>query len=370
MAAGAATAIGPPSVQEFDSAMTARQALATVGRDPEARAAMIAALLAFERLPEHRFTTVRDDVTGPIVDALHADAGLVRKHLANGLVLEFPYRSKIARDFVMSVPDRPDHVWEPQTTRLLIHLARTIEQAIVGGAYFGDQAVPLADALRGRGTCHAFEPDEAQAASLRRNAELNGLDNLRVRPIGLWSEKAHLSFVGEDALAATVESEGGIPATTIDDYSAEADLGRVGLIMLDLEGGELNVLEGARKVLERDSPHIVFEVHGSYVDWSEGLETIPAARLLRSYGYSLFAVRDFQSNVDMRGRPIELVPAASAWLEGPPHGFNLLAIRDTEMLQDDPFLIVPGVSPKLLFHRDPALHHPIGGLGEPRPERP
>ena len=331
---------------------------------------MIAALKAFERRPENRFTTVRDDVTGPIVDALHADAGLIRKQLASGLVLEFPYRSKIARDFVMSVPDRPDHVWEPQTTRLLIHLAQGVEHAIVGGAYFGDQAVPLADALRGRGTCHAFEPDESQARALRRNAELNLLDNLRVRPIGLWSEKAHLTFVGEDALAATVESEGGIPATTIDDYSAESKLSRVGLIMLDLEGGELNVLEGARRTIERDSPNIVFEVHGSYVDWSKGLETIPIARLLGSFGYSLFAVRDFQSNVDMSGRPIELVPAATAWLEGPPHGFNLLATRDPALVEADPFLIVPGVSPKLLFHRDPALHHPIGGLGAPRSEAP
>jgi FkbM family methyltransferase len=329
---------------------------------------MIAALQAFERLREHRFTTVRDDVTGPIVDALHADAGLIRKHLSNGLVLEFAYRSKIARDFVMSVPERPDHVWEPQTTRLLLHLAHGIEHAIVGGAYFGDQAVPLAHALRGRGTCHAFEPDPAQAESLRRNAELNGLDNLRVRPIGLWSEKAHLAFVGEDALAATVESEAGIPATTIDDYAAEAKLDRIGLIMLDLEGGELNVIEGARRTLERDSPHIVFEVHRSYVDWSAGLESVPVSRLLDSCGYSLFAIRDFQSNVDMRGHPIELVPAATAWLEGPPHGFNMLAIRDPAIVEGDPFLIVPGVSPKLLFHRDPDLHHPIGGLGE-RPAR-
>ena len=93
-----------------------------------------------------------------------------------------------------------------------------------------------------------------------------------------------------------------------------------------------------------------------------GLEATPIARLLASFGYALFAVRDFQSNVDMRGRPIELVPAAAVYLEGPPHGFNVLALRDPAMTESEPFLIVPGVSPKLLFHRDPALHHPIGGL--------
>src|SRR5258708_31702449 len=87
-------------------------ALKILGRDDAMRARIIAALLEFERRPEHRFTTVRDDVTGPIVDALHASIEVVRKELdnglGNGLVFEFPYRSKIARDFVMSTPEKPD----------------------------------------------------------------------------------------------------------------------------------------------------------------------------------------------------------------------------------------------------------------------
>jgi len=343
--------------------MNAEEALKTLGRDAAARAAMIAALRDYERRPEQRLTTVRDDVTGPIVDALHAGVDLVRKELSNGLVLEFPYRSKIARDFVMAAPERPDHVWEPQTTRLLLHLAAGVEHAIVGGAYFGDQAVPLAHALRGRGACHAFEPDAGQAAMLRRNAGLNGLDNLRVHSLGLWRDaETRLAFVGSDALAATVASRDGVPTTTIDLYAREAGIGRVGLIMLDLEGAELAVLEGAKRVLAEDGPHVVFEVHRAYVDWSDGLEATAVVRYLAGYGYTFFAVRDFQSNVDLAGRPIELVPIATAWLDGPPHGFNILATREPSIVDAEPFRIVPNVSPKLLFHRDPALHHPTGGL--------
>lgn len=343
--------------------MTVEEALTTIGRDPAARASIVAVLQAFERLPANRFTTVRDDVTGPILDALHAEAGTLRKTLANDLVIEFPYRSKIARDFVMAVPERPDHVWEPQTTRLLLHLARDIGHAIVGGAYFGDQAIPIADAMRGRGTCHAFEPDSDQAEMVRRNASLNGLDNVEVRALGLWSDsETRLAFVGEDALAATVAASSGVPTTTIDRYAQESGIDRVGLIMLDLEGAELEVLRGAGRVLRDDGPAIVFEVHGSYVDWSNGLEKTDIARHLADLGYSLLAIRDFQSNVDLAGRPIELVPIETVYLEGPPHGFNVLALRDPAMVECDQFRIVRGVSPKLLFHRDPYLHHPVGGL--------
>ena len=340
-----------------------RDALSIIGQDPATCARIIAALIEYERRPERRFTTVRDDVTGPIVDALHASVDVIEKELANGLRFQFHYRSKIARDFIMSVPERPDHVWEPQTTRLLLHLGTTGGDAIIGGAYFGDQAIVLADAMRETGLCHAFEPDEEQAAMLRRNASLNGLRNVRVREIGLWSDpSARLAFVGADAYAGTVAADEGMPATTIDDYVRTEHIERVGLIMLDLEGGELHALRGAQRVLRDHKPHVIFEIHRSYVDWSNGLAATDIAQFLQSLGYTLLAIRDFQSNVDMKGKAIELVPIETAWLEGPPHGFNILAVRDRSIVSGPPFRIVPNVSPKLLLHRDPALHHPTEGL--------
>src|SRR4051812_49729599 len=114
------------------------EALARLGACPIAREQVVAAC---RELEAKAGPAVRDEVTGPIVDALHAEAGVVTKSLANGLVLEFLYRSKIARDFVLSAPPAPDHVWEPQTTKLLLHLARGARNVVVGGAYFGDQAV-------------------------------------------------------------------------------------------------------------------------------------------------------------------------------------------------------------------------------------
>jgi FkbM family methyltransferase len=338
-------------------------ALAELGLDEAVRSRLVAALVDYERLPAHRFTTVRDDVTGPIVDALHARVRLLRKELSNGLCFDFPYRSKIARDFVMAVPAKPDHVWEPQTTKLLVHLALRASDVIVGGAYFGDQAIVVADSLRGRGTCHAFEADAEQAAFLERNAALNGLDNLRVQSIGLWSDtSSRITLVGRDALGSPVLSDSGIPTTTIDAYVASAKISKLGVITLDLEGGELEALRGAERVLREHAPHVVLEIHRLYVDWSNGLHATEIGRYLTALGYALFAIRDFQSNVDLRDRPIELVPAQTVYLDGPPHGFNVLAVKDSRVIDDELFRVTPNVSPKLLWHRDPALHHPVGGM--------
>jgi FkbM family methyltransferase len=336
---------------------------------PAWRELFIAHLLQFERAIGEAGLDVREDVIGPLVDALYDDDQVVRKELADGTRLDFLYRSKIARDFLLSAPARPDHAWEPQTSRLLIDLAADARQVLIGGAYFGDQAILLArQASRNGGTVHAFEPNCEQRRMLMHNAQLNGLTNIVARPEGLWDDSSTtLKLVGYDSFAHPEVStdSSGFQTTTVQDYLAAAGVDRLDLIMLDIEGAELRALRGAAAFLTQpagQAPDIVFEVHRDYVDWTDGLENTAIARFLQDFGYQVFAVRDFNSNVDMGGKPIELIPAAEVYLEGPPHGFNMVAVKDAARFARAPYKICSNVSPKLLRHKDPALHHPTDGL--------
>ncbi|MBX6322280.1 MAG: FkbM family methyltransferase [Rhodospirillaceae bacterium] len=351
-----------------DAAKLAR-ALGTIGADEAARAALLARLHEVERRLARPDFDVREQVTGPVVDALHAGLGPLCKRLSNGIEFHFHYRSKIARDFVMSPEPAPDHVWEPQTTKLLIHLGARARHVVIGGAYSGDQAILLARAMRDHGgQCHCFEPNADQMAMLKLNAAANGLDNLVFNEVGLWrSDGDRLVLVGEDSFAhpetARPGDPGAFPTVTIDSYGAARGLDTIGLIMLDIEGAELAALQGADRYLTQPAdtaPRLVFEVHRHYVDWSDGLENTEIVRFLRSRGYHLFAVRDYQSNVPMHGEPIELIRPEHTYLEGPPHGFNMLAAKDRAELDGDAFRFCAGVSPKLLRHRDPRLHQPCG----------
>ena len=346
------------------------RSLADIGRDEGLRARFLELLREVENTLARLDFAVRDEITGPIIDALHAEAGILSKSLSSGLSFDFHYRSKIARDFVMSPEERPDHVWEPQTTKLLVHLCPDAEHVIIGGAYSGDQAILVADRLRhSGGICHAFEPNRDQLAMLRRNAEVNGLDNIVFNDAGLWEDgETMLRLVGDDSFAHPevagdgTPPDGCFPTTSIDAYGAARGIERIGLIMLDIEGAELAALRGAEGYLSRpgnQAPAVVFEVHRHYVDWSKGLENTDIVRLMTDLGYVVFAVRDFNSNVPMGSAPVELVPTARTYLEGPPHGFNMLAVKDREIVNDDFFRIHADVSPKLLWHKDPKLHHPI-----------
>lgn len=350
---------------------TLADALKTIAGRDEWRRALVRRLLAFEKDIATPGLDIREDVTGPIVDALFGEDEVVRKTLSNGVVLEFLYRSKIARDFVMSEPEVPDHAWEPQTSRTLVELAKRARQVVIGGAYFGDHAILIArEAALNGGTVHAFEPNNEQRRMLQRNAELNGVSNLVARPEGLWNNSTtRLKLVGYDSFAAAeVASEAAddsFRTVTISDYLEAAGVDRLDLIVIDIEGAELAALQGAERFLDApagEAPNILFEVHRHYVDWSNGLENTDIVRFLTRRGYEVFALRDFNSNYDLSSRPIELVPLGAIHLEGPPHGFNMVAVKDPATVQREPFRIVRDVSPKLLRHKDPALHHPVGGL--------
>jgi FkbM family methyltransferase len=346
-------------------------ALERIAQNPQWRTEFIRQMQAFEKRIATPGVDIREEMTGPLLDALHRGDQVVRKTLADGTQLDFLYRSKIARDFVMSEPESPDHAWEPQTSRLLVNLAKRAKQVVIGGAYFGDHAILIArQVAHNNGIVHAFEPNPDQRKMLMHNAELNALTNIVGRSEGLWDASSiTLKLVGIDALAhSEVARDGGndvFQTITIQDYLQMTGVAQLDLIMLDIEGGELRALQGAATYLERppgQAPDIVFEVHRHYVDWSQGLENTEIIKFLTGFGYRVFAVRDFNSNYDLSHRPIELIPADAVYLEGPPHGFNMVAVKDDSVFSSEQYRICKNVSPKLLRHKDPALHHPVDGL--------
>ena len=341
------------------------EALRLIGRDAELRARMVDFLREIEADVKNP-GPVRDDVIGPVVDALHEDTDVYTVHLADGTEIQYLYRTKIARDLLLSAGKAPSHVWEPQTTKLLIHLAAWISgDVVVGGAYFGDQAVLVARAIAARGLkVHCFEPNSAQAAMLRKNIDANALENVEVNESGLWHQTGDLMRLeGFDSFAnAVVVTDGdGFPTTTIDDYLA-ARHRKLGLIQLDIEGAELPALQGAAGTLAADKPAVVFELHRTYVDWTNGLRNTPICSLLLELGYEIYAIRDINSHLEMPEHLVELVELDHVYLEGPPHGFNMLAVPSGFVLDPGVFHVMRGVSPKLLPHKDPALHHPTEGF--------
>ncbi len=351
-----------------------KSVLARAGRNQRLREEIFEGLRRAEARADDT-NAFRFEVRLPIVRLLMREAGMHRVILKNGLIFDVGLDSRIEEALLLSASAHPDHVWEPQTTRLLVTLGGEAAHVIVGGAYIGDQVLPVARAMaeRGRGgVVHAFEPMEHPFFRLLHHLKINGITNVKAHQLALWDEsQVALSLEGEAALASSLPvSEGrssgrpAVPSISLDDYVEANGLPSIGLIMLDLEGGEEKALAGASKALSQpfpQAPHVVFEVHRSYVDWSVGLENTPIVKFVKSKGYTVFAIRDFHSNYAMEGRPIEVIPVDRVYLEGPPHGFNLLATKEPGLIRRLGLRVVEHVSPKLLLHKEPALHYPLDG---------
>jgi len=344
---------------------TPSEGLKIIGHNIDARNELIAALRHLESYLEASDLDVREYVTGPICDQIFDGAEIITKALADGTVISAPYTSKIIRDFVMAVPN-PEFVWEPQTSRTLLHLSKNAKHVAIGGAYIGDHAVLVAKCIKDNGgIVHAFEPNEKSVEFLAINAKVNRLSNIRIYNSGLWSSTQSLKLEGYDSHASSAVSAatcGGITAQVLDQYCEEQDISSLDLIQLDVEGGELEILQGAQRLLsqpENDAPNLVFEIHASYVDWSNGLEATDVLKYIAAFGYEAYAIRDYHSNEELRSNIVELIPASTCYLEGPSHGFNMLAIKRSSIVEDPFFKIVDGVSPKLLKHRDPRYHAPL-----------
>ncbi|MBL0272937.1 MAG: FkbM family methyltransferase [Chitinophagaceae bacterium] len=323
----------------------------------------IETLVLFEKKGGHPGTHVRDTVSGPLCDELFMGEKF-SKTLQNGLKINFVYNSKIAREFLLSNPVVPNHVWEPQTTRLLLHFSKNAQNVIIAGAYFGDQAIPVAYQIKETGVCHTFEPNKNNSDLIIENANLNGLPNILINNLALWNtSNEKLIFEGEDALASTVTASevatNVLHTITIDDYVLQNKVGKIDLLMIDVEGSEIKVLQGAVEMIRQHKPVVVFETHSLYDDWSKGLENSPSVTLMKNLGYEVFAVREFHQNIDTGDMPVELLPLERTFCDIPPHhGFNLLAVPSKNLIENDLFRIVYDLSPKLILTKNDPLFSP------------
>ena len=110
----------------------------------------------------------------------------------------------------------------------------------------------------------ALEPDPVNFEILKRNIRLNGLDDV-VEPLQLAASKApgRLSFLRDELNPGGSHLGGGaggfmVEVSTVDTLLGEREAG-IGLIWIDAEGHELDVLEGALETLRGPCPPVLLE---------------------------------------------------------------------------------------------------------------
>lgn len=165
-------------------------------------------------------------------------------------------------------------LYEPETVALLrAHLPRG-GTFIDVGANLGYLSAVAAGLVGREGQVHAFEPHPDYRRRLEILAEENLIYGIRVNPIALGEEPGTAKiwtttganigwntmvpgFMKESVDRREVE----VPVERLDDYCEREGVGEISLVKIDVEGFELLVLRGMRRLLEAGQrPPIICEV--------------------------------------------------------------------------------------------------------------
>lgn len=167
--------------------------------------------------------------------------------------------------------------YEPYETQLILRQARVGDVVVDVGANIGYYTVLLADKIGKSGKVYAFEPDKTNFEILVRNIKENNLENVVAVNAGVGSKsETKILYKSEENLGdhklyethppcghpplkkggQNYSSKEFTKIVKLDDYLADI---KVGLMKIDTQGWEPEVIEGAKELIKKNKPVIFLE---------------------------------------------------------------------------------------------------------------
>jgi FkbM family methyltransferase len=186
--------------------------------------------------------------------------------------------------------------FEPWITTVIGCLVRPGEIVCDVGANVGDTALQISSYVGSSGHIYCFEPVPLLQTCLTENLKANHVSHVTLIPKALSNCSGQLTMTvetthpGRSRIARedktnSVHENIEVEVTTFDSWLKDSDISEVAVCKLDVEGHELEVLEGMENALNAAQiGSVVFERH-KHCD-----ATDPVLELLRNHNYRLFKI--------------------------------------------------------------------------------
>lgn len=117
---------------------------------------------------------------------------------------------------------------------------------------------------------YAFEPDRVNYLICKKKIECNGWQNIKLVNAGLWNEETYAKFenmgtAGAHIVKAENKDDDSVKVVSLDSIIDEGD--RVSFIKLDIEGAELEALQGAKKIMMKYKPKLAVCIYHKKQDY-------------------------------------------------------------------------------------------------------
>ena len=221
----------------------------------------------------------------PIIDEVN-DAIIIQRGALKGYKIP-----RISTDYPLEL------AWalsgfEPKTRAALNKYLREGKVAFDVGANRGWLTIPMSIRVGQEGRVFAFEPVPETVELLEKTIRINNINNIIVKEVAISNQVGKTSFVygrTGDLTAALKEigyhgnssqiQEVVVDTDTLDHFAETNLIKKIDLIKIDVEGGEMLVLDGMKNILKFHKPIVIVELIGEK-RIKEGQE------YLKAFGYN------------------------------------------------------------------------------------
>ncbi|MBC7964106.1 MAG: FkbM family methyltransferase [Steroidobacteraceae bacterium] len=204
---------------------------------------------------------------------------------------------------LLGYPLRGD--FEKIETDIAMAIAKHAECIVDVGGNFGWYSCHLQASMPVGGELHVFEPVPAVREELLKNLALNPREGVKTVVTGFCLSDAagevvlHVPNKLGSAFASLRNQnyDGGfervaVQATTLDSYCSENNITHIDLLKIDVEGAELQVLQGARAMLSAPRKPVLFiESEASIIDVF-GRTVQEVINYIQGFGYCGYIVKN------------------------------------------------------------------------------
>lgn len=225
--------------------------------------------------------------------------------------------------------------FEPEETAIIENLMNSFDVFINIGANFGYY---VCKALSNDLETLAFEPHQFNVNVMLNNIYSNNFgSDFYIFPVALGSSSGILPMYGASTGASLIKGWAGqensslVPITTFDDSAAHLIEGKNCLILIDIEGAELECLKGAKSLLSSDSQNVFLIEISTTEHQPSGVSVNP--NLLRTFTYmSDFGYMAYTADKNLRKIEIDEVKEIAASLNNTLGTNNFLFVKDENYL--------------------------------------
>jgi FkbM family methyltransferase len=179
----------------------------------------------------------------------------IKKKNVEGVLFDFWIGDPAGRDWYDL--QCTDPAW-PELKFLKDNMIQPGDVILECGAHHGCSAIVLSHWVGDQGKVIAFEPLPANAEIIRKNLEMNGIENvtLEAKAVGATSGKKVRINQASNSSVTAFDQGIEVELTCLDEYEHANPT----FLKLDVEGFEAEVLRGAQRIL-RNRPKLAIEVH-------------------------------------------------------------------------------------------------------------